>query len=297
MRSGEHSEGVLFDALRRLKHRGFVLRRDARSAGYAVVNGVRDAAWRYVPTVLPYRFPRAGYRRSFLNWDAPPSEPTTPVPRRVFVFWTGENPMPEVRQASLAQLRAEQADLEVVLVSPENLSQWIVPEHPLHPAFDGLSLVHRSDYLRAYFLHHHGGGYADVKQTTAPWSGVFERLDSSRDLWLVGYPEFTNNYVGKMTRKLGRDLRHYYRIVPGGCAFVAKAHSPLTAEWLAEVERRLDYYRDLLEQHPGGVRGEDSAYPVSWNRLLAQVLHPLSLKYHRHVRVEDAMRVVNRDYR
>ena len=49
-------------------------------------------------------------------------------------------------------------------MTPANLQDWVVAGHPLHPAYNDLSLVHRSDYLRAYLLHHHGGGYCDLKR-------------------------------------------------------------------------------------------------------------------------------------
>ncbi|MEU5467039.1 hypothetical protein [Kocuria salsicia] len=53
------------------------------------------------------------------------------------------------------------------LVTPENLSDWVLPQHPLHRAYENLSLVCRSNYLRASLTHHHGGGYCDLKASAA----------------------------------------------------------------------------------------------------------------------------------
>jgi hypothetical protein len=78
---------------------------------------------------------------------------------------------------------------------------------------------------------------------------------------------------------------------------VVRPHTQLTAEWLAEVHRRLDYFADLVAANPGGVRGEAPSYPISWNRLLAQVLHPLALKFHPHVQVDSSLKPQLTDYR
>ena len=59
--------------------------------------------------------------------------------------------------------------VDLVLVTPDNLGEWLVDDSPLHPAYEDLSLIHRSDYLRGYLMHHHGGGYIDIKQPLGSW--------------------------------------------------------------------------------------------------------------------------------
>ena len=93
------------------------------------------------------------------------------------------------RTAALSQLRRDNPFLEVVLVSPDNLVEWLIPDSPIHPAYERLSLVHRSDYLRSYLMHHHGGGYADIKRDYGDLTPCFDRLENSNRQWLLGYPE------------------------------------------------------------------------------------------------------------
>lgn len=57
--------------------------------------------------------------------------------------------------------------LPVELVTPKNLSDWVLPQHPLHRAYENLSLVCCSKYLRVSLTHHHGGGYCDLKASAA----------------------------------------------------------------------------------------------------------------------------------
>ena len=62
------------------------------------------------------------------------------------------------------------------VVTDENIGSFNVSTDPIHPAiFAGqLSMNHRVDYLRAYMMHHHGGGYHDVKPPGRSWSTVFD---------------------------------------------------------------------------------------------------------------------------
>ena len=78
----------------------------------------------------------------------------------IYCFWTGTNEMNETRLNGLNKLRSV-SGCNVVLITPDNLNDFLI--EPLHPAYKYLSLVHRSDYLRAYFMHYHGGGYSDIK--------------------------------------------------------------------------------------------------------------------------------------
>lgn len=280
---------------RQVKHAGFVARKRLHRTARAAAVEATSAAWRHLDARDPYSYPAEGYRRTFLNWDAEPSTDSREIPRRIFCVWTGPNPLTPRRTHNLELLRAQQAPVPVELVTPATLDLWIVPEHPLHPAYEHLSLVHRSDYLRAYLLHHHGGGYADIKQARHGWRPQFERFEDT-DLWLLRYPERSTGWVAQLPRELGRDLRRHYRIVPGGSGFLARPGSTLTTEWLAEIERRLDYASPLLMQHPGGRRDEVDAYPFGWNDLLAKILHPLALKHHHHIEVSERLALVHEDY-
>ena len=60
-------------------------------------------------------------------------------------------------------------ECEIELVTPSNLNDWVLPNRRLHAAYENLSAIHRSDYLRAYFMHHYGDGYAGIKLTSASW--------------------------------------------------------------------------------------------------------------------------------
>ena len=93
----------------------------------------------------------------------------------IFIFWTGNNSLSENRIKSLESLKAV-TGANIILITPNNLYYYIKPYAPLHPAYDYLSLVHKSDYLRSYFMYHYGGGYSDIKRSLGSWKKGFELI-------------------------------------------------------------------------------------------------------------------------
>ena len=280
---------------RKVKHALFVAdkrrRRAQKDLGFTAVTALAPLRAR----LRSYEFDAARYRRSFVARAAPEPDGPQELPGRVVALWLGENPLTPRRRANLEVMR-RRIGLPVELVTRENLEEWLVPGHPLHPAYENLSLVHRSDYLRAYLMHHHGGGYCDLKAPVASWEGAFARMHADEQAWLSGYPERVAQEVTRLTGALGVDLAWQYHRLVGMGAYLVRPRTPLTAEWLREVERRLDYYADQAAEFPGGQRGEVVGYPVSWTRLLGGILHPLQLKHLDHVRQDRELLLEFQDY-
>lgn len=82
--------------------------------------------------------------------------------------------MSQTRKNCLIALK-ERSQCEVVLVTPDNLNDYILPDHPLHESYKYLSFTHKADYLRTYFMHFHGG-YCDIKDPGADWNNTFNPL-------------------------------------------------------------------------------------------------------------------------
>lgn len=286
--------------LRQGKHRLFVARKRARVLYRRGKFGAATTVLGPLGQRLPYTYRPGRYSRgkSGLPWMdadqrlAGPSE----FPRRVFAVWTGDNPLSEARQRSLDVL-ADVIGVGVTLVTPANLNEWLVPDHPLHPAYENLSLVHRSDYLRGYLLHHHGGGYVDVKVPNSSWVASFETMEADRECWVTSYPTTDANWIGKLPGRMGRHLLLRHRLLFGKGALLMRSHTPLTGEWLAQMNSVLTARAEALAQNPGGVFGDVDDYPLSWTDLLGRILDPLTLKYHGHVRFDERLLLRFEDYR
>ncbi len=94
----------------------------------------------------------------------------------IWMAWTGNNPLPDILALCLESVRRHNAvDFEVIVVTPENLRQYVDP----HPAYDYLSLNHRADYLRCWLLHRYGGIYLDMDTVALrPLTDLYADLSS-----------------------------------------------------------------------------------------------------------------------
>lgn len=223
----------------------------------------------------------------------------------LYVFWTGDNPIPEVRKASIQTM--SKTGLNLNLIDKDSLHDFVRKES-IHPAYQYLNLAHRADYLRAYFMHHFGGGYCDIKTVAQSWLPAVNDLKRRENLLAVGYREVSRHVVANTyhsSKLIGierkkeifeylkwRWLQLNYTKLIGNCAFVFKPNTDLTMAWWLELNNRLDFLMPSLERNPavhpkerGGLRykGVLSRYPVPWTYLLGDILQPLVLKYHRRV--------------
>ncbi|MBK9475373.1 MAG: hypothetical protein IPL94_03795 [Tetrasphaera sp.] len=236
----------------------------------------------------PQTFPREKYAGEWFAQDLPGRSVLAgePVPRRIFVIWAGENPMSQARVRNLEEIRTVNHDLEIVLVTPDTLGQWVLPDAPLPAEYANLSFVHRADYLRCYLLHHHGGGYIDLKRPLHPWRGAFERLEAS-DAWLLGYTERSRLNIPAVGGELYRDLRGSSQQLFGYGGLIARRHTALSSEWERRARAVLATHGAALEAHPGNDRGDSTGYPIAWTELLAHIVAPLTWKYQDHVLHDD----------
>lgn len=291
---------ALIARLKELKHQSLIARKRLRRAPDEVAATISD--------LVPYKFDELAYRADSEGHDFHrhtsvtfkvnhllfPARrhraPTRPIPFVMYCFWTGPNRLSRPRQRALESLKRVNPEIEVRLVTPQNLSEYLVQGHPLHPAYEDLSYVHRSDYLRAYFMHHHGGVYCDLKEMHQPWAPLLRQANADPSIWACGPCEPNSRSSDPALGRLGLEQRLHHRQLLFQAAFAFRPYSAWTEMWLAEVERRLNYSEPLLRHAPAEQPfGYNKDYPVPWYALLSQVLAPLSLKYSRHSLIDPSM--------
>ncbi len=200
----------------------------------------------------------------------------------VYCFWTGTNELTENRKRCLEQFK-QTCGCNVILVDTTNLSDYILKDQPLHPAYEYLSETHRADYLRTYFMHFYGGGYTDIKETTGSWMNGFNQLENDDNKWICGYPELCNGVAyGPVVDK--------WRELIGNCAYICKPQTPLTSEWYNEMVALLDSRLERLKRFPatypadsGSAHEGYQGYPIEWNEMLGRIFHKVSYKYKNHL--------------
>ena len=205
--------------------------------------------------------------------------------KRIFCFWTGDNPIPKNRMQALSSFT--NSDLDVVFIDKNHLKKWILPNYPLHPAYEYLSAIHRADYLRVYFMHHYGGGYSDIKYINSSWKTAFENLINS-DKLAIGYREIGPKGVAIVPSLIYLKLVLNWHKLIGNCSYIFKPYTKFTYEWLELTNTLLDSKIPQLKKYPAEapedyfrrkINGIRSNYPIRWSEMLGNIFHPLCLKY------------------
>lgn len=224
--------------------------------------------------------------------------------RVIYCFWTGTNPLTPNRLVGLRTMK-ENAGVPVVLVTPNNLSSFVLKDHPLHPAYEYLSCVHKADYLRCYFMYHYGGGYSDIKPCTRSWLPSFHLIEQNPDKYALGFSEIHPRdvaypdcfYPRKEFKRINRDMLFNFNRLIGMGAFISRPGTPMTKRWLDELHRRLDLKLEDLKKNPGNVWGDSEGYPIKWNAILGQIFHPLCLVYNKFIIHDNRIKPVLKNYR
>jgi hypothetical protein len=122
------------------------------------------------------------------------------IPKVVYCCWTGTNPLTKNRKECLDLIK-KNIGVKVILITPENIDEFIKPNYPLHKTYYYLSDFHKSDYLRTYLMHHYGGGYSDIKRIYTDWNIFFDNLNNSNNFangsreHSGGCASYNNEYV------------------------------------------------------------------------------------------------------
>jgi len=221
------------------------------------------------------------------------------INRTIYALWLGDEVMNDDRKNSINNLGVNR-----ILITKHNIHEYVLDNHPLHPAYQYLSTVHKSDYLRSYLMYHYGGGYSDVKYTNINWEEGFDKIDKNDNIMMVGIKtSFGHTYAG--IEEWSEDTKNNIILNIGKLCvmgwFICRPKSPIVIEWYNELNRRLDIYLPKLIINPSKFTREcfipslghaydgpswelktkkiRTDYPLSWNILLSQILYPLQVKY------------------
>jgi hypothetical protein len=239
---------------------------------------------------MSYKYKYGKYKTKYLELKKTQTGGTEiyePVEPRVFTFWTGTNPITKNRIAALDNIRAT-VGVPVILITQNNLKEWIKENYPLHPAYNYLSSVHKADYLRCYFMYHYGGGYTDIKFQTGSWTESFNKLNNSPTSIAIGYKEINGGVAQVHDQKLYEEMRKVYYKLIGNCAYIFRRNTFFTKEWYNQTHKKLDEKFEELKKNPAKSHRDSkgslinnvfSKYPLEWSEILGRIFHPLVYKY------------------
>lgn len=197
---------------------------------------------------------------------------------RLFVFWMGNNELSVNRKRCLQSLN-EKSGLWIILVTRENLQSFVAMTGvPLHSGYNLLAAIHKSDYLRSYFMHFFGGAYSDLKAHKQSWVPEISKTMKNASVLASGMQEIAG---GTPVRSLAN---HTGLLISNG-GFFFKPRTNLTLEWYNSVQEEMDAIYPRLLIHPGTHLNRDMepGYPVSWAQIQGVKFHPIVYKYRDHI--------------
>ena len=215
----------------------------------------------------------------------------SPLEKRLFCIWAGNNIMSPDRQQCLDTIKTT-AQVKVHLIGPPNIDNWVTA--PVHPAYKYLSYTHKADYFRAYLMHYHGSGYCDIKSMFFDWNQYFDFINENPQYDVVAYRERQPEHIASDNP----EIKARYNEIGGVCHFIMRPQSDITRDWLSKIHAILDDRASELKKHPGdyhpraikgGVQGlkntefDGSEYPLEWNEICGRILHPLLFSYREKV--------------
>lgn len=207
---------------------------------------------------------------------------------KLFCFWTGTNPMSEQRLACCLTL--PNTGLTVTLITPQNLTEYLVEGHPLHAGYQYLSETHKADYLRTYFMHFHGGAYSDIKFTNESWVPSAKEIHSDKNIWMIGYKEVGPHGVPVIVGDPSLNAllhQEWFKLIGNG-AYICRPKTPLTSAWyssmMSVMEAKLPQLEKYAARSPQEVFSAQYPYPLRWAELLGEVFHPICHAFSAHVR-------------
>jgi hypothetical protein len=214
--------------------------------------------------------------------------------RIIYCFWTGSNPMSQRRKECLSQMKKIQKT-PVLCIYKSDIHKYILPDHPLHPAYEYLSETHKADYLRTYFMNFYGGGYSDIKEHYGPWCDAFNFLEARPNKYIIGYRE-----TGPWDICVS-SLENKWNQLIGNGAYICRSNTPLTNEWYNKMIALLDTKLIRLKKFPATFPQETCGtsggkYPIAWSEMLGQIFHSTCFKYKNHL-LYNLPRLNCKDYR
>ena len=222
-----------------------------------------------------------------------------------FIVWFGKV-ISDNRLRALNSI-IESLSVPCVLITESNYKDFEVSSSPIHQGFDYLAGNHVSDYLRAYLLHHYGGGYQDIKHVLCSWkdeSGSEWDYFKDEKVWIRGVREKKPAHIGyDVDDPKSKFIQaHFAQLVSMGWV-ICRSNTKYTYELLSKLNSRLDLKLNELKKYPAephrmsgyfrnkpflALQGNAQyikgyKYPLRWLELMGEHFHLLMYKYKTHI--------------
>jgi len=215
-----------------------------------------------------------------LELDLPPGLRSTqdPVPPVVWVFWNHEYAL-EGAGLEVFNSMGVVLDVAVQLVTPDKLEEYNVTEEPFHKAFRYLAPNHKVDYLKAYFMHHYGGGVLPIKKRkdNTTWTAPFEYVGSNETNWFLGTASKEDvvcdesNIDDAWCKELQFKSDNTYAETRGGMASWEASKGPCCKKVINQLNSNTNH-STFWPRHDGYIMRKGTPFTEQWLKLVHEHL-------------------------
>ena len=193
------------------------------------------------------------------------------VDEKIYCFWTDDNPITPNRLKGLKTMR-ENLGVSIDFLDKRGIAERILPDAPLHEGYNFLSCNHKSDYLRCYFMHHFGGGYADIKIFSKEnnWRECFNKINKEDWIDVIGVPETIEGIANGCPRN-----HEIASLLIQNSYFICRSYSSFTQEWYQRLLKKMDERLESLKKHPATNPFGGKGYELRWAELQGEIFHSL----------------------
>lgn len=172
--------------------------------------------------------------------------------RNLYCFWFSQNKMSINRKRALKTLQ-KNCGVNLKLINLKTFYEYENIEIPIHPGFEYLTDVHKSDYAKVYMAYFYGEGYSDIKADSFDWNIFFDELFLSK-YNANSSPTQSFNDLGNFWKEdivLKKYIsENYYKISENG-HYIFKPKTIYAYEWLMMLHDMLNKNFDQLKNNPG----------------------------------------------
>ncbi len=220
------------------------------------------------------------------------------IPKVVYIVWFGGKQNMSTNRLKALNSLTQNIGVPYILITENNFKDFEVSDHPIHPSFKNLSGNHQSDYLRAYLLHHHGGGYHDIKYRDLGWQGEWEDFKDEQ-VWMKSCAEIEESHIGyDLDHPETKEIQKQFSQLGSMCWIISRKNTPYTKDLLDKIDKKLDFHLNKLEIYPSTKPAgyyadrpmeklrEGDKYPLRWLELMGEHFHILMHKYREHNKLD-----------
>jgi len=190
----------------------------------------------------------------------------------IYYFWIKSVEMNQMDIKYTENLK-EITKCNIVVITNNNLKDYILKDHPIHEAYEYLSDFHKVNYLKAYLMHFYGGGFFTNGSINDSWMEAFNELNMNQKIFINGYSESGPDDIYVV------NLKKYYKLLIGNSGYIVRSNTEFTKLCYDRINKLLDIKLTKLKLYFDKNTTKENKYPIEHNEMLGSIFHMVQMEF------------------